>query len=76
MKNFQEDEIAQPVSFRKPLKIEFYNRLTDFSLMKPISSSSFLYGETSYQMHLAVHLVYSNVNESIWIVKSAVWRRK
>ena len=26
MKNFQEDEIAQPVLFRKPLKIEFYNR--------------------------------------------------
>ena len=36
VKNFQEDEIAQPVTFRKPLKIEFYNRLTDFSLMKPI----------------------------------------
>ena len=67
----------------KPLKIDFYNRKTNFSLIKiPISSLSFLYAETSYQMHdddlpwnLAA-LSHSNVDESKWIKRNMLFEAK
>ena len=72
--------VAKPMEFR--IEIEFYDWSTGFSLMKiPINSlggpASFLYTETSYQMHDGVKSgrpSHSNVDESNMDYKKYVAR--
>ena len=68
--------VAKPMEFR--IETEFYDWSTGFSSMKiPINSLSFLYAETSYQIHDGVKSgrpSHSNVDESNMDYKKYVAR--